>query len=115
MLIFVSGSYPIYGRQLLYFFDPVLAARAAIPPPVDFVTINPDGQTCPQNPIDQTGADQSNGSPMEKAFNDRLAGSPAVQPVTTRDSSTKPAGYMEELELSATKPTEDQKHADKSN
>jgi len=31
MLIFVSGTYPIYGRQILYFFDPVLAARAAIP------------------------------------------------------------------------------------
>jgi type IV secretion system protein VirD4 len=115
MLIFVSGSYPIYGRQLLYFFDPVLAARAAIPPPEDFVTIKPDGQTCPQKPIDQTGDDQSNGSPMEKAFNDRLAAGPAVQPVTTQDPSSKPAGYMEELELSAVKPTEDQKHAEKSN
>jgi hypothetical protein len=52
---------------------------------------------------------------MEKAFNDRLAGGPAEQPVTTQDSSSKSAGYMEELELSAAKPKEDQKHAEKSN
>jgi type IV secretion system protein VirD4 len=124
MLIFVSGSYPIYGRQILYFFDPVLAARAAIPPPKDFVTIMPDGKTCPQTPVDQTenvlsrpelvdNADQSNNSPMEKAFNDGLAGGPTVQSVASLESPSKkrvlrqmstisqPAGYIEELELIA--------------
>jgi len=33
MLIFVSGHYPILGMQMLYFADPELARRAAIPPP----------------------------------------------------------------------------------
>lgn len=33
MLIFVSGMYPIYGRQTLYFQDPVLLARAQLPLP----------------------------------------------------------------------------------
>ena len=28
MLIFVSGHYPIYGTQMLYFFDPILRSRA---------------------------------------------------------------------------------------
>lgn len=124
MLIFVSGAYPIYGKQILYFVDPVLAARAAIPPPNDFVTIMPDGKTCPQTPVDQTenvlsrpelvdNADQGNSSPMEKAFNDGLAGGPTVQSVASLESPSKkralrqistisqPAGYIEELELSA--------------
>jgi type IV secretion system protein VirD4 len=48
MLLFVGGSHPIYGRQILYFFDPVLSARAAIPPPQDFVTIWPEGAVRPQ-------------------------------------------------------------------
>lgn len=33
MLIFVSGHFPILGMQMLYFFDPELKRRAAIPPP----------------------------------------------------------------------------------
>ena len=33
MLIFVSGHYPILGMQMLYFADPELARRSAIPPP----------------------------------------------------------------------------------
>ena len=39
MLIFVSGHYPIYGTQILYFTDPVLAKRADLPPPSDFLAI----------------------------------------------------------------------------
>ena len=34
MLIFVSGHFPILGMQMLYFADPELARRSAIPPPV---------------------------------------------------------------------------------
>jgi len=33
MLIFVAGQAPIYGRQILYFQDPVFSARAKIPAP----------------------------------------------------------------------------------
>src|SRR6201986_1372239 len=33
MLIFVSGHFPILGMQMLYFADPALARRSAIPPP----------------------------------------------------------------------------------
>ena len=33
MLVFCAGAPAIYGRQPLYFQDPVFAARAAIPPP----------------------------------------------------------------------------------
>lgn len=33
MLIFTAGQPPIYGRQILYFMDPVFAARARIPVP----------------------------------------------------------------------------------
>lgn len=33
MLIFTAGQSPIYGRQILYFFDPVFSERAKIPVP----------------------------------------------------------------------------------
>ncbi len=33
MLIFMAGQAPIYGRQILYFQDPVFSSRAAIPAP----------------------------------------------------------------------------------
>ena len=39
MLIFVSGHYPIYGTQILYFTDSVLAKRAEIPPPTSYAAI----------------------------------------------------------------------------
>lgn len=33
MLIFTAGQPPIYGRQILYFFDPVFSSRAKVPVP----------------------------------------------------------------------------------
>lgn len=33
MLIFTAGESPIYGRQILYFLDPIFSARAKISPP----------------------------------------------------------------------------------
>jgi type IV secretion system protein VirD4 len=50
MLIFVSGHPPIYGTQMLYFFDPILCSRAEIPPPTKFYSIH-DGGLSPQDPL----------------------------------------------------------------
>jgi type IV secretion system protein VirD4 len=50
MLIFVSGHYPIYGTQMLYFFDPILRSRAEIAPPTKFYSIH-DGGLSPQDPL----------------------------------------------------------------
>jgi type IV secretion system protein VirD4 len=50
MLIFVSGHRPIYGRQMLYFFDPILNFRAQIPPPQFFYCIR-NGAEVPQDPL----------------------------------------------------------------
>ena len=33
MLVFTAGQSPIYGRQILYFFDPVFSTRSKMPPP----------------------------------------------------------------------------------
>ena len=33
MLIFTAGQSPIYGRQILYFFDPVFSKRSKVPVP----------------------------------------------------------------------------------
>jgi type IV secretion system protein VirD4 len=53
MLIFVSGHYPILGTQILYFNDSVLAHRARMAPPADFLSIV-DGELVPQPPADRT-------------------------------------------------------------
>src|SRR5690242_18898292 len=53
MLIFVSGHHPIYGTQILYFTDPVLAKRAEIRPPSQFLAIE-DGRIVQQRPADRT-------------------------------------------------------------
>ncbi len=50
MLVFVSGHRPIYGRQMLYFFDPILTSRAQIPPPQQFYCIR-NGALIPQEPF----------------------------------------------------------------
>jgi type IV secretion system protein VirD4 len=39
MLVFVSGHYPIYGTQMLYFKDKVFAERAKLPPPKESFAI----------------------------------------------------------------------------
>jgi type IV secretion system protein VirD4 len=33
MLIFTAGNPPIYGRQILYFLDPVFSSRARVKAP----------------------------------------------------------------------------------
>ncbi len=53
MLIFVSGHYPILGTQMLYFLDPVLTARAELPPPTKFMALE-DGEAKPQKPLART-------------------------------------------------------------
>jgi type IV secretory pathway TraG/TraD family ATPase VirD4 len=50
MLIFVSGHHPIYGKQMLYFFDPILRSRVEIPPPTKCYSIL-DGVLAPQQPL----------------------------------------------------------------
>jgi type IV secretion system protein VirD4 len=52
-LIFVSGSYPILGTQMLFFLDPTLTERAAIEPPTGFFALE-GGNTVPQRAIDRT-------------------------------------------------------------
>lgn len=53
MLIFVSGHYPIYGKQVLYFADPEFAKRAAEPSPTAFYAIE-QGRVRKQRPLDRT-------------------------------------------------------------
>ncbi len=43
MLIFIAGQSPIFGKQLLYFQDPVLEKRSAIKPPQTLFTIEHEG------------------------------------------------------------------------
>jgi type IV secretion system protein VirD4 len=43
MLIFMAGHSPIYGKQILYFMDPVFSERAKLPaPPVSDTIVKPE-------------------------------------------------------------------------
>lgn len=53
MLIFVSGHYPIYGKQVLYFVDPEFGKRAAEAPPQVFYAID-EGKVRRQPPLERT-------------------------------------------------------------
>ena len=53
MLIFVSGHFPILGMQMLYFFDPELKRRAAIPPAPALQSLD-GAAVITQKPIDRT-------------------------------------------------------------
>jgi hypothetical protein len=52
MLIFMSGTRPIYGRQMLYFMDPVLSERAAVPPPTRFFQLVQENGVTVEREID---------------------------------------------------------------
>jgi type IV secretion system protein VirD4 len=109
MLVFVSGQYPIYGTQILYFSDPVLFKRALIPPPNQFFAIE-DGNVLPQRAADRTRnlisapeprpkavvvapEPEAPMSPMERAFWSELG---AVPP---KPQPSGPAGFAEQLDL----------------
>jgi type IV secretion system protein VirD4 len=81
MLIFVSGHYPILGAQMLYFLDPVLNERAAVPPPTGLVTLE-DGEITHQKPSDSTR------NVVSKPEND-----------PEKSESEAVNGFLEELEL----------------
>jgi type IV secretion system protein VirD4 len=104
MLIFVSGHHPIHGTQILYFSDPVLAKRAAIPPPTEFAAIE-DGRVNPQRAADRTAnviskpevvADPA--STMERAFVDALSGR-AVARSATQSGRAPKHGFLEQLSV----------------
>ena len=109
MLVFVSGHYPIYGTQILYFTDPVLSKRAVIPPPCRFFAIE-EGNMVPQRAADRTRNVISAPEPrpkqvdtmpqpegpmlaLERAFWRELG--------TTRPEQqcARPAGFAEQLDL----------------
>jgi type IV secretion system protein VirD4 len=109
MLVFVSGHYPIYGTQILYFTDPVLSKRAVIPPPSRFFAIE-EGNVVPQRAADRTRnlisapeprpkqvetMPQPEGpmSAMEHAFWRELGATPLEQ------RRARPAGFAEQLDL----------------
>jgi len=81
MLIFASGSYPILGMQMLYFADPTLGARAAMPPPTRLYALE-NGECVPQRPANRTP--------------NIISRSEAVEP--GGDLSALERGFIEELQ-----------------
>jgi type IV secretion system protein VirD4 len=102
MLIFVSGHHPIHGTQILYFSDPILANRAAIPPPTEFAAIE-DGRVNSQRAADRTANVISKPeilaepvSTMERAFVQALSGRVAPR-AASQTRRTPKHGFLERL------------------
>jgi len=57
MLVFVAGSAPIYGRQILYFLDPTFSARSKILAPATSDRI--DAGTTPARAVAPETAEDS--------------------------------------------------------
>jgi type IV secretion system protein VirD4 len=88
MLIFVSGRYPILGKQMLYFTDDVLKARSEMPPPKGYAPIQspptnqfPKDQESPRKRTPTTSSASSGG--QEQIFVPEVPEneSPVPQPV----------------------------------
>ena len=112
MLIFVSGHYPIYGKQVLYFFDPEFAKRAAEQAPETFYTIEL-GKVRRQPPLDRTAnrlsrpellpaensktEDTSGGSSSDDHFS--FDAEHIAATMTGSRATTPSNGFFEQLEL----------------
>ena len=102
MLIFVSGHRPIYGRQMLYFFDPILKSRAEIAPPRQFYCIR-NGALIPQEPFVPSARRQPqtppNSAPVAAAHTDADA---PVEALSPKSQDLQPArGFVERLQIDA--------------
>jgi type IV secretory pathway TraG/TraD family ATPase VirD4 len=103
-LIFVSGQYPIYGMQILYFKDPVLARRVAIPPPSEYFAIE-EGSVIRQRPADRTRNVISAAEPRNKRSGDGASPEPPMSPMEVAfwkelgQRSPTPTGFVEQLDL----------------
>lgn len=104
MVIFAAGYPAIYGKQPLYFKDPVFQARAAIPAPVEtdrFVIINPvNGKPDSTNLIslvnDELGGDFTNAVAKTDSLDDpdaheQVKEPAAVQVIESDDLMLEPA------------------------
>ena len=103
MLVFVSGHRPIYGRQMLYFFDPILESRAQIPPPRQFYCIR-NGALIPQEPFLRYAFRQpqppQGSAPLTTSHN-ADADAP-VEPPSPKSQDLQPArGFVERLRIDA--------------
>ena len=103
MLVFVSGHRPIYGRQMLYFFDPILESRAQIPPPQQFYSIR-NGALIPQEPFLRYAFRQPQ-PPQSSApltTNHNADADPPVEPLSPKSQDLQPArGFVERLRIDA--------------
>ncbi len=99
MLIFVSGHFPILGMQMLYFFDPELKRRAAVPPPTALPSLEGTAIT-QQKPVD------------------RMANLPSKAEAVLPEEATShlERGFLEELHAAGDGPVKEvNRHAEKQN
>lgn len=106
MVIFVSGHHPIYGTQMLYFFDPILRSRAEISPPTKFYSIH-DGSLWPQDAppdlapgLKPTSGPHPNRRLPASSGSSSGASTAIEQPPPQRSAALHPApGILEQLDL----------------
>jgi hypothetical protein len=103
MLIFDSGHRPIYDRQMLYFFDPILKPRAEIPPPREFYCIR-KGAPIPQGPFVPNARHQSqppSGSETVTVRNKPDADAPVEHHYPATQDLQQARGFVRRLQIDA--------------
>ncbi len=100
MLIFVSGHFPIYGKQMLYFFDPILKSRAEIPPPRQFYCVR-NGVVTPQEPfIRNEFRHPQSRARLTRTPAHNVDADPPVEPLSPKGQDLEPArGFVERLQI----------------
>jgi len=80
---FVSGHYPIYGTQMLYFFDRILRSRAEVRRPQSFIPFTTEGFRPRTTPGLRTSPEATSGARPNR----RLPASSAVALAQTHQST----------------------------
>jgi conjugative transfer signal peptidase TraF len=95
MLIFIAGQSPIFGKQLLYFQDPVLQKRSAIKTPHTLFTIEHDGNILSPGKLYRSEISTSTRGLVQSSIHVQTAAQlvpPSTVPATTATASSASGG-----------------------
>ena len=101
MLIFVSGMFPIYGTQTLYFLDKTLLTRSKMEPPALANARAQETEAGEHAANARRASTESMGDPLDEVFAERAGDAPGAVPVTAEPAQT--AGVVSAAFVAAAK------------
>jgi hypothetical protein len=105
MLIFIAGQSPIFGKQLLYFQDPVLQKRSAIKPPHTLFTIEHDGNILSPGKLYRSETSKSTHGLVQTPIHAQTAAQLAIPPTVPAAASSATGGPQHNISTDKQIPT----------